>query len=157
MPLIGEYLPKLPENGRVRPQWDIEEEVFTKLASIADIRITKLNDRGERDITFNFLSKNEDELNQAVGILEAKLRQAPELANVSADGALPRPELQIRPRADEAARLGITAQQIAQTVRVATIGDVDAALPKISLDNRQIPIRVQASLDFRTDLAAIRA
>ncbi len=77
--------------------------------------------------------------------------------NVSADGALPRPELQIRPRADEAARLGITAQQIAQTVRVATIGDVDAALPKISLDNRQIPIRVQASLDLRTDLAAIRA
>lgn len=157
LPLIGQYLPKLPENGRIRPQWDIEEEVFAKLNSIPDIRITKLNDRGERDITFNFLSKNEAELNEAVGILEAKLRQVPELANVSADGALPRPELQIRPRADEAARLGITAQQIAQTVRVATIGDVDAALPKISLDNRQIPIRVQASLDFRTDLAAIRA
>ncbi|MFN3503321.1 MAG: efflux RND transporter permease subunit, partial [Allorhizobium sp.] len=157
IPLIGQYLPKLPENGRIRPQWDVEEEVFAKLAGIADIRITKLNDRGERDITFNFLSKNEEELNQAVGILEAKLRQVPELANVSADGALPRPELQIRPRADEAARLGITAQQIAQTVRVATIGDVDAALPKISLDNRQIPIRVQASLDMRTDLAAIRS
>lgn len=157
IPLIGEYMPKLPENGRIRPQWDVEEEVFAKLAGIPDIRITKLNDRGERDITFNFLSKNEEELNQAVGILEAKLRQVPELANVSADGALPRPELQIRPRADEAARLGITAQQIAQTVRVATIGDVDAALPKISLDNRQIPIRVQASLDLRTDLAAIRS
>jgi len=157
LPLIGQYLPKLPENGRTRPQWDVEEEVFAKLASIPDIRVTKLNDRGERDITFNFLSKNEEDLNKAVGILEAELRQVPELANVSADGALPRPELQIRPRADEAARLGITAQQIAQTVRVATIGDVDAALPKISLDNRQIPIRVQASLDFRTDLAAIRA
>ncbi|KPF46448.1 efflux RND transporter permease subunit [Rhizobium sp. AAP43] len=157
IPLIGQYLPKMPENGRTRPQWDIEEEVFAKLAPIADIRVLKLNDRGERDISFNFLSANEAELNTAVGMLEAKLRTVPELANVSSEGALPRPELQIRPRADEAARLGITAQQIAQTIRVATIGDVDAALPKISLDNRQIPIRVQASLDLRRDFAALGA
>ena len=47
-------------------------------------------------------------LNDAVGLLEAKLRTVPVLGNVSAEGALPRPELQIRPRADEAARLGIT-------------------------------------------------
>jgi multidrug efflux pump subunit AcrB len=157
LPLVGQYLPKMEEHGRVRPQWDIEEEVFEKLASIADIRVMKLNDRGERDISFNFLSKNEEELNQAVAILESKLRAVPVLSNVSSEGALPRPELQIRPRADEAARLGITAQQISQTIRVATIGDVDALLPKISLDDRQIPIRVQAALDFRTDLAAIRA
>ncbi|TPP11812.1 efflux RND transporter permease subunit [Rhizobium glycinendophyticum] len=157
LPLIGSYLPKVPEHGRLRPQWDIEEEVFEKLASIADIRVMKLNDRGERDISFNFLSKNEQELNDAVAILEAKLRAVPVLANVSSEGALPRPELQIRPRSDEAARLGITAQQISQTIRVATIGDVDALLPKISLDDRQIQIRVQASLDFRTDLAALRA
>ena len=157
LPLIGQFMPKMEIHGRIRPQWEIEEEVFARLAPIADIRVLKLNDRGERDIAFNFLSKNEEELNEAVAILEAKLRPLPELANASAEGALPRPELQIRPRSDEAARLGITAEQIAQTVRVATIGDIDAALPKIALDNRLIPIRVQASLDLRTDLAAIRA
>ena len=157
LPLIGQFMPKMEIHGRIRPQWEIEEEVFARLAPIADIRVLKLNDRGERDIAFNFLSKNEEELNEAVAILEAKLRTLPELANASAEGALPRPELQIRPRSDEAARLGITAEQIAQTVRVATIGDIDAALPKIALDNRLIPIRVQASLDLRTDLAAIRA
>jgi multidrug efflux pump subunit AcrB len=157
LPLIGQFMPKMEVHGRLRPQWEIEEEVFAKLAPIADIRVLKLNDRGERDIAFNFLSKNEEELNDAVAILEAKLRTLPELANASAEGALPRPELQIRPRSDEAARLGITAEQIAQTVRVATIGDIDSALPKIALDNRLIPIRVQASLDLRTDLAAIRA
>ncbi len=157
LPVIGPYLPKLPVEGRTRPQWDIEKEVFEKLRPIADIRVSKLNDRGERDLSFNFLSKNEEELNEAAAILEAKLRTVPELANVSSDGALPRPELQIRPRMDEAARLGVTAQQISETVRVATIGDVDSALTKISLDDRLIPIRVQASLDLRTDLAAIRA
>ena len=91
LPLIGQYLPKMEEHGRERPQWDIEEEVFEKLASVADIRVLKLNDRGERDISFNFLSKNEDELNQAVAILESKLRAVPALSNVSSEGALPRP------------------------------------------------------------------
>ena len=157
LPVVGPMLPKVEVHGRVRPQWDIEKEVFAKLRDIPDVRILKLNDRGERDLSFNFLSKNEKDLNEAVGVLEAKLRADPLLANVSAEGALPRPELQVRPRLDQAARLGITPQQISETVRVATIGDVDAALAKISLDDRQIPIRVQTALDFRRDLAAIRA
>ncbi len=157
IPVIGPHLPKVQLHGRVRPQWDIEKEVFAKLRHIPDVRILKLNDRGERDLSFNFLSKNEKDLSDAVGILESKLRADPALANVSADGALPRPELQVRPRKDQAARLGITPQQISETIRVATIGDIDASLAKINLDDRQIPIRVQASVDMRRDLAALRA
>ncbi len=157
LPLVGQYLPKIEEKGRVRPQWDVERDIFAKVHSIPDVRIIKLNDRAERELSFNFLSSNEKDLNDAVGILESRLRASPILANVSSEGALPRPELQIRPRKDEIARLGITPQQISQTVRVATIGDIDAQLTKISLDDRQIPIRVQASIDTRRDLATIRA
>jgi len=157
LPLIGPHLPKIEENGRTRPQWDVERDIFASVHDIPDVRIIKLNDRAERELAFNFLSSSEEDLNQAVGILESRLRASPILANVSSEGALPRPELQIRPRKDEIARLGITPQQISQTVRVATIGDIDAQLTKISLDDRQIPIRVQTSLDVRRDLAAIRA
>lgn len=157
LPLIGEYMPKMHMDGRTRPQWDVEKDIFARLRGIPDVRITKLNDRGERELTYNFLSNNEKELNEATAALEANLRTSPILVNVSSDGALPRPELQIRPRKDEIARLGITPHQISQTVRVATIGDVDAALTKISLDDRLIPIRVQTSLDVRRDLQAIRA
>ncbi|MQB21443.1 AcrB/AcrD/AcrF family protein [Agrobacterium tumefaciens] len=157
LPLIGANLPKIEENGRTRPQWDVERDIFASVHDIPDVRIIKLNDRAERELAFNFLSSSEEDLNQAVGILESRLRASPILANVSSEGALPRPELQIRPRKDEIARLGITPQQISQTVRVATIGDIDAQLTKISLDDRQIPIRVQTSLDVRRDLAAIRA
>lgn len=156
IPLIGQYMPRLEDHGRTKPQWEIEKELFAKLVSIPDVRITKLNDRGERELSFNFLASSSEELNDAVATLESNLRASPVLANVSSEGALPRPELQIRPRKDEAARLGITPQQISETVRVATIGDVDAALSKISLDSRLIPIRVQASLDVRRDLQAIR-
>ncbi|OBZ92622.1 ABC transporter permease [Pararhizobium polonicum] len=157
IPLIGQYMPKMQMEGRIRPQWDVEKDIFANLRGIPDVRITKLNDRGERELTFNFLSSNEEDLNQAVGLLEGKLRASPILANVSSEGALPRPELQIRPRKDQIARLGITPQQISQTIRVATTGDVAAALTKISLDDRLIPIRVQASLDVRRDLQAIGA
>ena len=157
LPIIGQYMPKMKMDGRTRPQWDVEKDIFANLRGIPDVRITKLNDRGERELTFNFLSSNEDDLNAAVSLLEGKLRASPILSNVSSEGALPRPELQIHPRKDEIARLGITPQQISQTIRVATTGDVDAALTKISLDNRLIPIRVQTSLDVRRDLAAIGA
>lgn len=156
LPLIGQYMPKMQDHGRTKPQWEIETELFAKLQAVPDVRITKLNDRGERELSFNFMASSGDELDDAVAKLETNLRASPVLANVSSEGALPRPELQIRPRKDEAARLGITPQQISETVRVATIGDVDAALPKISLDSRLIPIRVQASLDVRRDLQAIR-
>ncbi len=157
LPVIGNLVPKLQDHGRTRPQWDVEKDIFAAVRGIPDVRISKVNDRAERDLTFNFLSSNEDDLNEAVSLLESKLRASPILANVSSEGALPRPELQIRPRMAEASRLGITPQQISETVRVATIGDIDANLAKISLDDRQIPIRVQASLDVRRDLAAIRA
>jgi len=155
-PLIGQYMPKLPPAGRIIPQAQIEKQVYAAVGSIPDVRILKLNDRGERDLAFNLLSNNDEDLNSAVSLLEGKLRSEPLLANVSPDGALPRPELQIRPRADQMSRLGITTSQIADVVRVATIGDIDAALTKMSLDSRQIPIRVQIDTDFRTDLAAIR-
>ncbi|CAD7050615.1 AcrB/AcrD/AcrF family protein [Pseudorhizobium endolithicum] len=157
IPVIGDLIPKIPDHGRTRPQWEVERELFEKVRSIPDVRISKLNDRAERELSFNFLSSNEQDLNEAVSLLESRLRASPILANVSSEGALPRPELQIRPRMDEAARLGITPQQISETVRVATIGDIDAQLAKMSIDDRQIPIRVQASLDLRRDLASIRA
>ncbi|MQW85700.1 efflux RND transporter permease subunit [Sinorhizobium saheli] len=155
-PLIGEYLPKLPPAGRIKPQSEIEKEIYARLREIPDVRVTKLNDRGERDLSFNLLSNNEADLDKAVAILESKLRRDPLLANVSPDGALPRPELQVRPRDEQMSRLGITPAQISEVIRVATIGDIDAQLAKIALDGRLIPIRVQLDRDFRTDLAAIR-
>src|SRR5690606_8191358 len=121
LPVVGDLIPKIKDKGRTRPQWDVEKEIFAAVSSIPDVRISKVNDRAERELSFNFLSTNEEDLNEAVSILESKLRASPILANVSSEGALPRPELQIRPRLDQASRLGITPQQISQTVRVATI------------------------------------
>ncbi|SNX73662.1 multidrug efflux pump subunit AcrB [Cereibacter ovatus] len=157
LPLVGPLLPAMEPAGRVRPQAEIEAEVFRKLAAIPDARAFKLNDRGQRDLSFSILSSNEADLNLAVARLESALRGDPLLADVASEGALPRPELQITPRADEAARLGVSTRQIAELVRVATIGDIDAALAKLSIDNRLVPVRVQLAEIARADLARIAA
>ena len=157
IPLIGGLVPVVEDHGRSIPQNILEAEIFQRLAAVPDIRAFKLNDRGERDISYSVLANSEADLNTAVQALESALLPEPTLANVSSEGALPRPEVQITPRADEAARLGITAADIASTVRVGTIGDQDALLAKLSIDNRMIPIRVELDKASSTDLTRIAA
>ena len=155
IPVIGPLLPVVEDKGRPVPQDQISAEVFRRLAQIPDIRVRKLDDRGSPEFSYSLLADNEADLNAAAKMVVEKLRGVTTLEDVIADGALPRPELQITPRAEEAARLGVTAQAIAATVRVATVGDFDAALPKVSLDERLIPIRVQLSEVSREDVARI--
>lgn len=157
IPLLSILVPTVENHGRTTPQNIIEADIFARLADVPDVRAFKLNDRGERDLSFSVLAANESDLNTAVARLEEALSGDPLLANVATKGALPRPEIQITPRRDEAARLGVTTAQIAETLRVATIGDQDAALAKISLDNRQIPVRVRLNDASRQDLTRIAA
>ena len=157
LPVVGSLIPAMEPQGRIRPQNVIEAEIFDRLHDVPDVRAVKLNDRGARDISFSILSQSEDDLNEAVRRLEEALVGEPLLANVATEGALPRPELQIAPRLDEAARLGVTTAAIAEVVRVATLGDAEAVLAKLSIDSRLVPIRVRLNDATRTDLTRIAA
>ena len=157
IPLLHWIIPDAENTGRSIPQNQIEAEIFHRLSGIPDIRAFKLNDRGERDLSYSILAANEADLNDAVAKLEAALAAEPALTNVASEGALPRPEILITPRLTEAARLGVTTEQIAETVRVATLGDSDAALAKLSIDNRLVPIRVRLNNESREDLTRIAA
>jgi multidrug efflux pump subunit AcrB len=66
-----------------------------------------------------------------------------------------RPELIIKPRQELAASLGVSTAAISQTIRIATIGDIDQNAAKFSLADRQIPIRVRLSEDARRDISVI--
>ncbi len=157
IPGVRGLLPELPSEGRTVPQVEVEAEVFKRLAAIPDIRAYKLGGPGAggRPLAYNILSTDEDDLNKAIAIIENALAGETLMSNVSTDGTLPRPEIQITPRLDEAARLGITTQAIGATIRVATMGDTDASLAKLSIDNRLIPIRVRLNDAAREDLDRI--
>jgi multidrug efflux pump subunit AcrB len=159
IPVVGGLIPEIPSEGRLRPQAEIETEVFEALKQVPDVRAFKAATMGggARPFSYDILSDDEDDLNLAIQKIEEALRQEPMFLNTSTEAALPRPEIQITPKADEAARLGVTVQQIASVVRVATIGDVSAALGKLSIDNRLIPIRVQLDEASRDNLARISA
>jgi len=157
IPVIGPFLPYQAREGRLISQGEVEVEVLRSIQNVADVRAFKLNDRGARDISYSILSSNEEDLNEGIARLEAALRQEPLLLAVSSEGALPRPEVQITPRPEIMARLGISTRMISEVVRVATIGDFDTTLAKISLDGRRIPVRVQLSMDIRNDILRIGA
>jgi multidrug efflux pump subunit AcrB len=160
IPFVGDLVPDVPPHGRIRPQSAIEIEVMDRVSGISDARIIRMAagpGGATRDISYSILSDNEADLNTAVALLEEALRGDPLLQAVSTEGALPRPELQITPRMDEAARLGVTTAAISEVIRVATIGDFDSALAKVSIDNRLIPVRVQLDQSARNDLSQIEA
>ena len=66
------------------------------------------------------------------------------------------PELVVKPRADEAARLGVPVTTIAEAARIATLGDIDANVSKMDEGERRIPIRVRLPENDRAQLSVIR-
>ena len=149
------HLPQFEWAGRTRPQAEVENEILPKLNNIADVQWAKINPRGAREVEFNMLSNDPAALSDSAQRLAAAIRADGRLRAPMAQGALDRPEIQITPKTAEAARLGFTAAQISQAVRVATIGDFGPLLAKFSVDDRQVPIRVQIPEKARASLSEI--
>jgi multidrug efflux pump subunit AcrB len=79
----------------------------------------------------------------------------PELRAPRVQGDVVRPEIVIRPRLDLAADLGVTTAALGQTIRLATLGDIDQNSAKFSLNDRQVPIRVALPEAARRDLSTL--
>ena len=106
--------------------------------------------------TLSLVSDNGPALEAAARKVEAEMRGVPGLAHVVNTASIARPEIVVTPKADQAARAGVSAGAISQAVRVATIGDVDQNLPKYNLGDRQVPIRLRLSQTAREDIAVLQ-
>ncbi len=87
--------------------------------------------------------------------VERELRAIPGIGGISSTASLVRPEIAVRPDFARAADLGVTSQAIAETLRVATMGDYEQYLPKLNLAQRQIPIVVRLQDAAREDLSVL--
>ena len=142
--------------GRAISLQDIESNLRKQLAVLAGARV-QVGLAGNSNVYQLALSG--DDANTLISTarqLEQELRGIPNLGAITSSAALIRPEVVIRPDFAKAADLGITSAAIAETLRIATVGDFDQNLPKLNLSQRQIPIVVKLPDAARENLDLIK-
>jgi multidrug efflux pump subunit AcrB len=143
-----------PRGERPRKQL-IEDEMRTALESLPGVRSTVgLGGSGEKYI-LALSGEDPVALVAAARAVERDLRTVPGLGNITSTASLVRPEIAVRPDFARAADLGVTSTAIAETLRVATLGDYDQSLPKLNLAQRQVPIVVKLEDSARQDQALL--
>src|SRR5436190_16042755 len=147
--LIINYTPK---TERTITQRQLELEISNELESVPDIRYWFLDENGLRAISLVVTGADIGIVGNVASELATQMKRIPLIANVISETSLDRPELRIQPRADLAARLGVSTESLSETIRVATIGDVGPALAKFDAGDRQVPIRVQLEDGARGNL-----
>ncbi|MBS0368011.1 MAG: efflux RND transporter permease subunit [Proteobacteria bacterium] len=140
---------------RHRNQQAVEMEMRQRLAVLPGMRITV--GPADSGVKMLLVLKSDDPATLAVAAQAATrdLRTLQGIGNITSSASLVRPEVVIRPDFARAADLGVTAEAIADTIRIATAGDYDVGLAKLNLERRQVPIRVRLPDIERADLAAI--
>lgn len=151
------YVALKPRDQRKLDQKTWQDQVQLELNQIPDARVSFANQQGwtGRDVTFYLTGDNPADLERAGRAVLDGMRGMKELRAPRINGDMPKPEIQIKPRLDLAAELGVTVQSISQTVRIATLGDIPQNGAKFSLADRQVPIRVGLKESAREDLSTI--
>ena len=146
---------QLVGRGEREKKQTIENRMRNELEMIPAVR-TKvgLGSSGEKYVLV-LTGDDPHTLQLAARSVERDLRTISGLGNVSSTASLVRPEIVARLDNARATDLGVTSASIGETLRIATLGDYDAALPKLSLEQRQIPIVVRLDDTARRDLSVI--
>ena len=140
---------------------EFERSWAPKLNQIADARVNfQSQSQGGpgntgRDITITLGGSDPQVLIAQANKIVEEMRGLPELRAPRTAADLQRPEIIIKPRLDLAASLGVTTSALSQTIRIATLGDIDQNSAKFSLSDRQIPIRTMVDEDARKSLSTI--
>jgi len=146
----------VPEGKRSITQREFERAIAKDLQAIPGLRFRFGG--GEAGETFQLVlvSDNPKALEKSAEAVEREMRTIEGVGNPAATSGLRRPEIAIRPNMERAADIGVTVADIATTVRVGTIGDTSAQLPKFNLEDRTIPIRTQIARSARNDLEELK-
>lgn len=152
----GVYITLKKKREVTSVEW--ERALQPKMAAIPDARVSFQSQSGGfsgRDITMVIGGDDPVALEKHAMKIVGEMRGIKEIRSPRIEGDIPRPEIIVTPRLDLAADLGVTTAALSQTIRIATLGDIDQNAAKFSLSDRQIPIRVLLSEDSRRSLSTI--
>ena len=145
---------------RERTSIEFERGLAPTFAQIADARVRFASQSGGfgsgRDMTVMLAGSDPDLLNQTAAALVEQMKGIDSLVAPRISADINRPELIIKPREDLAAELGVSTIALSQTIRIATMGEIEQNAAKFSLSDRQIPIRVKLPEQSREDLETIK-
>ena len=137
-----------------------ERDLAPALAAIPDARVSFRSQQGwgssGRDITVVLGGADPKLLNDTAQTIVQQMSGLKSVIAPRIQGDLQQPELEIRPRFDLAADLGVTTQALSSTIRLATLGDIDQNKAKFSLSDRQVPITVALEQSSRSRLSTIQ-
>ncbi|MEQ7873942.1 efflux RND transporter permease subunit [Sphingomonas sp. ASV193] len=138
-----------------------ENRLKPQLAAIPDAQVSfQSRTNGgpggsSRDLMLFLGSSDGDLLQKTAEKISAEMQGLNVIRAPRVMGEQVRPEIRITPHFDLAASLGVTTTALSNTIRVATIGDIDQNSAKFSLSDRQVPIRVALPQSDRTDIATL--
>lgn len=145
-----------PYAQRRHSQKEVEHQLHQQLAEFSDLRLYFRGRGDERDLSIVLLGNDADSLSRSAQELARQMRALPGLSGVQVNKPLLRPELRVHVLAEQAARSGVTSQDIGTALRLATLGETDTESARFSLADRQIPIRVLLPDSARNDLDLLR-
>ena len=146
---------------RNRTSQEFEQALSPALSQIADARVSFQafgpgGGGSGRDVSVMLSGSDPVALDRTAVTLVEQMKGLKEVRAPRIGADLQRPELLVTPRTDLAAQLGVTTVALSQTIRIATLGDIDQNSAKFSLSDRQIPIRVMLAKESRQSLDVIR-
>ncbi len=131
----------------------IEADLRQKMAEIPGVRVKVGLDGSNENYQLVLSGDEGDSLLRFTQQVEREMRAIPGVGNITSSASLVRPELVIRPDFARAADLGVTAEAIADTLRIATTGDYEQNIAKLNLAQRQVPVVVKFKDANREDLS----
>jgi multidrug efflux pump subunit AcrB len=140
---------------------EFQRALTPTLATIPDARVSFQSQQGgpdadSRDIMLYLGGDDPVELQAVAQKLAKEMATVPGLVAPRVGSNLARPEITIKPRFDLAADLGVTTAALSQTIRIATLGDIEQNSAKFSLSDRQVPITVSLSENSRRDIETLK-
>jgi multidrug efflux pump subunit AcrB len=150
----------LKKNRKVKST-EFERNLAPTLSAIPDARVSFQSQNGggpdsdSRDIMLYLGGEDPAQLNAVANEIAKEMETVPGLRAPRVGSNLAQPEITITPRFDLAADLGVTTAALSQTIRIATLGDIEQNSAKFSLSDRQVPIQVSLSEDARKDLSVL--
>jgi hydrophobe/amphiphile efflux-1 (HAE1) family protein len=149
------FIALVPKSQRHVTQRQWEDRMLQEFRSIPDAQLHFNRNGNGRDVNIYITGDDSQLTYDTARKVVDEMSKLPFVRDARINNDLPRPEILIHPHLDLASQLGVTVESISETIRIATLGELDQNSAKFKLSDRQVPIRVSLLEDSRKSLTTL--